>query len=76
MCVTRTGRGQDKFISYTMKAEEEANLARIREEKSKADAANPLEPLIMSLLKGFVDDADLSAKLQALYKVPCLPRPT
>ncbi len=30
--------------------------------------ANPLEPLIVSLLKGFVDDADLSKKLQALYK--------
>lgn len=52
-----------------MKTEEEANLARIREEKSKADAANPLEPLIASILKGFVDDADLSDKLQGLYKV-------
>ncbi len=61
-------------MSHTMKTEEEANLARIREEKSKADAGNPLEPLIASLLRGFVDDADLSAKLQELYRVlssPC-----
>jgi hypothetical protein len=56
-------------VSHTMKTEEEANLARIREEKSKADAGNPLEPLISSLIKGFVDDADLSAKLQGLYEV-------
>jgi hypothetical protein len=56
-----------------MKTEEEANLARIREEKSKFDAGNPLEPLILSLLKGFVDDADLSAKLQELYKVSMWP---
>jgi hypothetical protein len=62
-------------VSHTMKTEEEANLARIREEKSKADAGNPLEPLISSLIKGFVDDADLSAKLQGLYEVvpPILP---
>ena len=52
-----------------MKTEEVANLARIREEKSKADAATPLEPLIVSIIKGFVDDADLSTKLQELYKV-------
>ena len=56
-------------MSHTIKAEEDANLARIREEKSKADAANPLEPLVASILKGFVDDADLAVKLQALYKV-------
>lgn len=60
---------QDKFVSHTMQTEEEANLARIREMKNKADAGNPLEPLIASLLKGFVDDADLSTKLQGLYKV-------
>jgi hypothetical protein len=52
-----------------MKTEQEANLARIREEKSKVDAATPLEPLIVNVIKGFVDDADLSTKLQELYKV-------
>jgi hypothetical protein len=67
--------GQDNFVNHTMKAEELANLERIREEKSKSDVANPLEPLIVSLLKGYVDDADLSSKLQALYKVPH-PTPT
>jgi hypothetical protein len=58
-----------------MKTEEEANLARIREEKNKADAGNPLEPLIASLLRGFVDDTDLSSKLQGLYEVNIPPPP-
>jgi hypothetical protein len=66
---------QDKFVSHTMKTEEEANLARIREEKNKADAGNPLEPLIASLLRGFVDDTDLSSKLQGLYEVNIPPPP-
>ncbi len=56
-------------MNHTMKADELANLERINEEKSKSDVSNPLEPLIVILLKGFIDDADLSKKLQALYKV-------
>jgi hypothetical protein len=52
-----------------MHAEEEAKIERINEKKSKSDVTHPLEPLIMSILKGFVDDEDLTAKLQALYKV-------
>ncbi len=60
---------QDNFVSHTMRAEEEANLERINEKKSKSDVTHPLEPLIMSLVKGFVDNQDLSAKLLALYNV-------
>ncbi len=60
---------QDNFVSHTMRAEEEARIERINEKKSKSDVTHPLEPLIMSIVKGFVDDDDLSAKLQALYKV-------
>jgi hypothetical protein len=30
---------------------------------------NPLEPLMMSLVRGFIDDEDLNAKLRALYQV-------
>ncbi len=41
-------------MSHTMKAEEEANLARIAEQKSKADVANPLEPLIVGILKCYI----------------------
>jgi hypothetical protein len=60
---------QDNFVSHTMKAEQEANLERINERKSKSDVTHPLEPLIMSLIKGFVDDKDMSHKIKALYRV-------
>jgi hypothetical protein len=60
---------QDNFVSHTMQADQQANLARIHEQKSKCGVINPLEPLIVSLIKSYVDDADLSSKLQLLYKV-------
>ena len=50
-----------------MKADEEANTARIKEQKSRTAISTPLEPLIVSLLKSFTDDADLEYKLGALY---------
>ncbi len=56
-------------MSHTMKADQKANLARIHEQKSKCDVVNPLEPLIVSLIKSYVDDVDLSSKLQMLYRV-------
>ncbi len=61
---------QDKFVSHTMMEEEQAKLKRILDKKGESNVASPLEPLIVSLLKGFVDDADLADKLQTLYKVP------
>jgi hypothetical protein len=30
---------------------------------------NPIEPLMISLVKGFIDDEDLNSKLRALYQV-------
>jgi hypothetical protein len=56
-------------VSHTMKADQQAHLERIKERKSKSDVTHPLEPLIMSLIKGFVDDNDLSEKIKALYQV-------
>jgi hypothetical protein len=52
-----------------MKADQQANLERINERKSKSDVTHPLEPLIMSLIKGFVDDHDMSQRIKALYRV-------
>ncbi len=52
-----------------MKAEEEANLERIKEQKTKSDVIHPLEPLIKSLIKGYVDNQNLSEKIKALYQV-------
>ena len=36
---------------------------------ARAQVSNPLEPLLMSLVRGFVDDDDLNKKLCALYQV-------
>jgi hypothetical protein len=36
---------------------------------ARAQVSNPLEPLLMSLVRGFVDDDDLNQKLCALYQV-------
>ncbi len=32
---------------------------------------NPLEPLLIRLIKGYVDDADLTRRLKTLYQVMC-----
>ncbi len=66
--------GQDNFVCYTAKAEEEANMHRIREQKSRTAVSTPLEPLIVMLLKSFTDDADLVSKLKALYTVSSMMR--
>ena len=55
-----------------MQAAEQANLDRIAEQKSRSEILTPLEPLVVGLVKGFIDDADLSRKLSTLYKVVLL----
>ncbi len=56
-------------MSYTMQAAEQANLDRIAEQKSRTEILTPLEPLIVGLVKGYIDDADLTRKLSTLYTV-------
>ena len=52
-----------------MQASEQANLDMINEEKKKTEIPTPMEPLVVGLLKSFIDDSDLSSKLGLLYKV-------
>ena len=59
----------DNFVSYTIKEEEQAKLQKQQEGKSKCDNTNPLEPLLQKLMKGFVDDPDLTSKITLLYQV-------
>ncbi len=59
----------DNFVSYTMKEEEQAKLIKQQEAKSKCNNANPLEPLLQKLMKGFVDETDLTEKIHNLYQV-------
>jgi len=56
-----------------MQAAEQANLDRIAKQKSRLEIPTPLEPLLVGLVKGFVDDADLTLKLRNLYKVALVP---
>ena len=63
---------QDNFVSYTMQAAQQANLDRIAEQKSRSEVPTPLEPLLLDLLKGYIDDADLMRKLSSLYRVSFL----
>jgi hypothetical protein len=45
-------------------------IARLEmgEPTSRAQVASPIEPLLIRLLKGHIDDADLSAKIARLYE--------
>jgi hypothetical protein len=52
-----------------MQAAEQSNLDRIAEQKSRSEIPTPLEPLLLDLLKGYIDDADLMRKLNSLYRV-------
>jgi hypothetical protein len=38
----------------------------------KPMANNPLAPLLRRMSEQFIDDGDLSTRLQSLFKVPCL----
>jgi hypothetical protein len=51
-----------------MQASEQANLDRINLEKQKTELPTPMEPLIVGLIKSFINDADLSSKLRTLYE--------
>jgi hypothetical protein len=55
-----------------MQAAEQANLDRIAEQKSRSEIPTPLEPLLVGLVKGYIDDSDLTRKLGNLYKVSIL----
>ncbi len=58
----------DNFVSHTMKADDEKKLALQMEAKSN-EATNVLEPVLKKLLRGYTDEEDLTAKIDALFQV-------
>jgi hypothetical protein len=60
----------DNFLtaSESMKAEEYKRT--IREKQMAKHIKNPLDPLILRLSKDYISDADLSTRLDELFKVP------
>ena len=59
----------DNFVNASAKDEAEAELRRIEEAKNYKEIRNPLEPLLIRLIKGYVDDADLTRRLGTLYHI-------
>jgi hypothetical protein len=59
----------DSFVSATAKIEAEESLGLHEEKRRRHQAKNPLEPLLKKLTKEYVNSADLSEKLNLLFKV-------
>jgi hypothetical protein len=59
----------DNFVNASARDEAEAQLQAIEEAKSFKEIKNPLEPLLVRLIKGYVDDADLTRRLRTLYQI-------
>ena len=59
----------NNFVIISTDNEKEERERIYREKKSQAMITYPLDPLIEYLTKQYVDDADLSDRLQRLFKV-------
>ena len=59
----------DNFVNASAKDEAKAEMQRIEEAKNYKEIRNPLEPLLIRLIKGYVDDADLTRRLGTLYHI-------
>ena len=59
----------ENFVGASRRMEEEEKLEHIGQRKMLSEFRNPLEPLLAQLAASFVDDADLSVKLRAVFEV-------
>jgi hypothetical protein len=59
----------DSFVSATARIEAEEIKGLLEEKRRRHQAKNPLEPLLKKLTKEYVNNADLSEKLNLLFKV-------
>ena len=59
----------DSFVTATARIEAEEIKGLHEEKRRRHQAKNPLEPLLKKLTKEYVDNADLSEKLNLLFKV-------
>ena len=59
----------DNFVNASARDEAKAELRRIEEAKNYKEIRNPLEPLLIRLIKGYVDDTDLTRRLSTLYHI-------
>ena len=59
----------ENFVAASRRMEEEEKLEHISQRKMLSEFKNPMEPLLAKMAASFVDDADLSNKLKAVYDV-------
>jgi phage gp29-like protein len=64
----------DNFITASAETQQEKEHERISDMVSRRLFGNALDPLLEQLAQEYTDDADLSARLQSLFKVICRER--
>jgi hypothetical protein len=62
----------DSFVSASLSMLEEERQRHLAESKSRNTVSSTLDPLLERLARDFVDNADLSFRLQNLFKVQCV----
>jgi hypothetical protein len=60
----------DNFVSASAKMEEEERQLQILRARDNKTVSLTLDPLLARLARDFVDNADLSSILMALFRVP------
>ncbi len=61
----------DSFVTASLRMLEEERQRQLAESKSRKTISSTLDPLLERLARDFVDNADLSSRLQNLFKVLC-----
>ncbi len=63
----------DSFVSASLRMLEEERQKQLADSKTRKTISSTLDPLLERLSRDFVDNADLSSRLQNLFKVRCMP---
>jgi hypothetical protein len=63
----------DNFVSVSMRMENEEKKRAAKQVKASSHFQSPLEPLVARLAGEYTDDANLSANLATLFRVPLRP---
>ncbi len=61
----------DNFVTASIRMNEEEREKQLAESKSRKTINSTLDPLLERLASDFIDNADLSCRLQNLFKVIC-----